>query len=384
MKEIIELTSELVKIPSISGNNQSEITKFIKEWLERNAGVKPNIVELDKNWYTVIAEKGEGKNVIMLNGHYDVVPPGDKLKWDVDPFSGTIKDKMIIGRGSTDMKGGLAVLMKIFSEVEPKNYKLVFTAVPDEEIGGLHGSFILAQKYTPNLVIIGEPSGSTNITLAEKGLFQIKLKGYGKVAHGSLPSLGENAILKVFRDLQRISDSLNKFRIDLPSDLKDIIEDTKELYKFPEVFSISFNPSVIRGGVKTNVVPDYCELEIDMRVPPGVKISELLEFFKGVIMETKLEPIDLSEPNYTSPNNIYVRLFEKSLIETLGIKPKKIMITGATDGRFFRYKNIPVIVYGPGELGVAHSYNEFVSFDELERSYKVLKNFFTQHDLGNT
>ncbi|BDC00181.1 M20 family metallopeptidase [Saccharolobus caldissimus] len=384
MKEIIELTSELVKIPSISGDNQNEITKFIKEWLERNAGVKPNIAELDKNWYTIIAEKGEGKNVIMLNGHYDVVPPGDKSKWNVDPFSGTIKDKMIIGRGSTDMKGGLAVLMKIFSEVEPKNYKLVFTAVPDEEIGGLHGSFILAQKYTPNLVIIGEPSGSTNITLAEKGLFQIKLKGYGKVAHGSLPSLGENAILKVFRDLQRISDSLNKFKIDLPSDLKDIIEDTKELYKFPEVFSISFNPSVIRGGVKTNVVPDYCELEIDMRVPPGVKISELLEFFKGVIMETKLEPIDLSEPNYTSPNNIYVRLFERSLIETLGIKPKKIMITGATDGRFFRYKNIPVIVYGPGELGVAHSYNEFVSFDELERSYKVLKNFFTQYDLGNT
>ncbi|MEM4041540.1 MAG: M20 family metallopeptidase [Saccharolobus sp.] len=384
MEDVIKLISELVKIPSISGNYQKESTEFIREWLKENAGVDANILELDKNWLTVIAEKGQGDNVILLNGHYDVVPPGDLSKWSINPFAGVIKDRKIFGRGSTDMKSGLGVLMKIFSEIEPKNYKLVFTAVPDEEIGGLHGSFILAKKYTPKLVIIGEPSGSTAITLGEKGLFQIKLKGYGKAAHGSLPSLGENAILKVIRDLQRISEELKEIKVDLPNELKEIVEDTKDLYKYPEVFSISFNPSVIKGGVKTNVVPDYCELEIDMRIPPGIRVSELFNHFRTVIKETELEPIDLSEPNYTSPNNKYVRMFKESIIGTLGIKPKEIIITGATDGRFFRYRNIPVIVYGPGELGTAHSYDEFVSFDEIERSYKVLKDFFSRNDFGNT
>ncbi len=377
MNDIIKLTSELIKIPSISGNNQREISEFIKNWLNDYAGVKAKVNELDPGWYTVIAEKGDGDNIIILNGHYDVVPPGDLRKWEIDPFSGYIKDNKVFGRGATDMKGGLAVLMKVFSEIDTKKYKIVFSAVPDEEIGGLHGSFKLTQIYDPNLVVIGEPSGSTSMTLAEKGLFQIKLKGFGRVAHGSLPSLGDNAILKVMRDVERLNTEINKIDIDLPSDLEEIIKDTKTIYNFPEVFKISFNPSVIKGGVKTNVVPDYCEIEIDMRVPPGVSSSRLLDYVKNnVIRETMVEPIDLSDPNYTSPNNSFVKIFERAIEEVIGVKAKKIMITGATDGRFFRYKGVPVIVYGPGELGVAHNYNEFVSFDELNRSYRVLKHFF--------
>ncbi|TRM89807.1 succinyl-diaminopimelate desuccinylase, partial [Sulfolobus sp. B1] len=182
----------------------------------------------------------------------------------------------------------------------------MFSAVPDEEIGGLHGSLKLAQIYDSNLVVIGEPSGSTSMTLAEKGLFQLKLKGFGRLAHGSLPSLGDNAILKVMRDLERLNTEINKINIDLPSDLEEIIKDTETIYNLPEVFKISFNPSVIKGGVKTNVVPDYCEIEIDMRIPPGISSNSLLDYVKNnVIKETIVEPIDLSDPNYTSPNDNY-------------------------------------------------------------------------------
>ncbi|AOL16295.1 succinyl-diaminopimelate desuccinylase [Sulfolobus sp. A20] len=377
MNDIIKLTSELIKIPSISGSNQKEISEFIKDWLNDYAGVKAKVNEFDPGWYTVVAEKGDGDNIIILNGHYDVVPPGDLKKWDTDPFSGYIKDNKVFGRGATDMKGGLAVLMKVFSEIDTKKYKIVFSAVPDEEIGGLHGSLKLAQIYDSNLVVIGEPSGSTSMTLAEKGLFQLKLKGFGRLAHGSLPSLGDNAILKVMRDLERLNTEINKINIDLPSDLEEIIKDTETIYNLPEVFKISFNPSVIKGGVKTNVVPDYCEIEIDMRIPPGISSNSLLDYVKNnVIKETIVEPIDLSDPNYTSPNDNYVKIFDKAIKEVIGVKAKKIIITGATDGRFFRYKGVPVIVYGPGELGVAHNYNEFVSFDELNRSYRVLKHFF--------
>ncbi|WP_185957881.1 peptidase dimerization domain-containing protein, partial [Sulfolobus sp. B1] len=192
------------------------------------------------------------------------------------------------------------------SILHTKKYKIVFSAVPDEEIGGLHGSLKLAQIYDSNLVVIGEPSGSTSMTLAEKGLFQLKLKGFGRLAHGSLPSLGDNAILKVMRDLERLNTEINKINIDLPSDLEEIIKDTETIYNLPEVFKISFNPSVIKGGVKTNVVPDYCEIEIDMRIPPGISSNSLLDYVKNnVIKETIVEPIDLSDPNYTSPNDNY-------------------------------------------------------------------------------
>jgi succinyl-diaminopimelate desuccinylase len=380
MDELVNLISNLIKIPTVNppGENLYEAVNFMRDWLAQK-GISSQIIEFEKGWPILIAEKRGSKNfTILLNGHFDVVPIGDKSKWSEEPFSGKIVNGKIIGRGATDMKGGLGVILKIFSEIYDKlDYNLILTAVSDEETGGKHGSKYLAEKYSPNLVLIAEPSVSRGINIGEKGLFQLKLIAKGKTAHGSLPSLGENAIMKIVDDLKSLS-SISEYKIDFPEDFKEVIQDTIDMIPVNDVFKITFNPGVIRGGVKVNVVPDYCEVEVDMRIPPGITMERALEIAKSLVKNAEIQPIDFSEPNYTSPKNEYVVLMDKVIQKILGIRGKKYLMTGATDGRFFRNKGIPVIVYGPGELGTAHSYNEFVTIDEINKVYKVYINYLQE------
>ncbi|MEM0374462.1 MAG: M20 family metallopeptidase [Sulfolobaceae archaeon] len=379
MEDLIKLISELVKIPTVnpSGENLYEGATFIRDWLKER-GINALVIEYSKGWPVVIAEKKVSEKLVLLNGHYDVVPIGDKNKWNFDPFSGKITQDRILGRGSTDMKGGLGILMKVFEELYDKiNYSIIFTAVPDEEIGGKNGSYFIAQNYNPELVLVAEPSTSRAINIGEKGLFQIKLITKGKTAHGSLPSLGDNAIMKIVKDLISLS-RISDIEIKIPEELSELVKETLEIIPHSEVFRISYNPGVIRGGVKVNVVPDYCEVEVDMRIPPGINRDKALEYVKSLITYSEIEFIDHSEPNYTDPNNKYVKLLENVITKTLEYKPKKYIMTGATDSRFFRYKKIPAIVYGPGELGTAHSYNEYVTIEEVKKVYNVYKNYLIE------
>lgn len=376
--DLVQLTSKLVQYPTVNppGENLIECSLFIKDFFNFY-GYSVDIIEFEKGWPVVIVNNGrKSDKSILLNGHYDVVPTGDKNKWKHDPFSGKIIDDKVYGRGSTDMKGGLAVFMKVFVEIGEKvDYNLIFTAVPDEESGGDKGSKYLAEKYNPSLVLISEPSGSNSINIGEKGLLQIGLISNGKVAHGSLPSLGENAIMKLARDLIQL-EKIKDIEVKIPENLIEAMTARipTENAKY-DVLRISYNPGVIRGGVKVNVVPDYAEAEIDMRIPPGITSKEALELVKSLVTNSVINPIDISEPNYTSLDNEFVVKLDKVIREELGSSPKKYIITGATDGRYFRYKGIPAIVYGPGELGMAHAYDEFISVKELENSYKVIKRY---------
>ncbi|QIW24405.1 ArgE/DapE family deacylase [Sulfolobus sp. S-194] len=376
--ELEELTSKLIQFPTVNppGENLSECASFIKDYLLSH-GFSAQIIEFEKGWPVVISEnKKNSEKTILLNGHYDVVPTGDVSKWKHDPFSGKIIDDKVYGRGSTDMKGGLAVFMKVFTEIADKvNYNIIFTAVPDEESGGDKGSKYLADKYRLDLVLISEPSGSDSINIGEKGLLQVKLIAKGKVAHGSLPSLGENAIMKLVKDLIQL-EKIKEIEIKIPDNLLEAmtIRIPSEIAK-NDVLRISFNPGVIKGGVKVNVVPDYAEVEVDMRIPPGINSDEALNIVRSLVKQSEIIPLDVSEPNYTSPDNEFVKKLENTILRHLGIKPKKYIITGATDGRYFRYKGVPVIVYGPGELGMAHAYDEFISLKELRNSYTVMKDY---------
>ena len=372
-----ELVSKLIQFPTVNppGENLLECASFIRDYFS-SYGFSASIIEFEKGWPTVIVENGERSDKsVLLNGHYDVVPTGDRSKWDFDPFSGKILEDKVYGRGATDMKGGLAVLMQVFVEIADKvPYNLIFTAVPDEETGGEKGTKYLAEKYKPSLVLISEPSSSDSINIGEKGLLQVKLVSKGKVAHGSLPSLGENAIMKLVKDILSL-EKIKDVEIKIPDELREALTAKIPNEAKNDAIKISFNPGVIKGGVKINVVPDYAEAEVDMRIPPGIKSEEALKIVKSLVSFSSVLPLDISEPNYTSPNNVFVVKLEETIKRVLNITPTKYIMTGATDGRYFRYKGIPTIVYGPGELGLAHSYNEYITFKELRNAYTVTKEF---------
>ena len=392
-----ELVSKLIQMPSVNPPGYTvNVASFIRDWLS-GLGFSSEFREYAKDKPNVIARVGKGKPVLILNGHMDVVPPGDESRWVYPPFSGKVVEGRIYGRGATDMKGGLAVIMTVFAELAPIIEKqgsgtLILSATADEETGGHPGVEALVRDgvLIGDAAIVAEPSGSHRYYIGEKGLCQVRLVTRGRPAHGSLPILGDNAIMRLVRAISKAEELINEFNrgIKLPSELMDAIRNSAEVYleaarasglnltlsDFERVVgTVSFNPGVVRGGSKINMVPDYAELELDMRVPPGVSPSQVIDYLRSGLSGTAdVEVLDTSEPNYTSPGELIVRLVHEGIEKVLGTTPKPIIVTGATDGRYFRARGIPTVVYGPGELAMAHAYNEYVTVDDLLRAHDVI------------
>ncbi|MGC8606603.1 MAG: M20 family metallopeptidase [Vulcanisaeta sp.] len=403
--EIPNLVSRLIQIPSVNPPGFTiNVADFIRDWLNEH-GFTSEFREYAKDKPNVIARVGRNKPVLILNGHMDVVPPGDDSKWTYSPFSGRIVEDRVYGRGATDMKGGLAVIMTVFAELASIIEKqgsgtLIFSATADEETGGHPGVEALVRDnvLTGDAAIIAEPSGSSRYYIGEKGLCQVKLVTRGRPAHGSLPVLGENAIMKLVRAINKAEELVSEFNsgIKLPSELVEAIKNSAEVYleaakasglnltlsDFERVVgTVSFNPGVINGGSKINMVPDYAELELDMRIPPGVSPNQVINHLRsGLSGIADVEVLDTSESNYTSPSEGIVRLVHEGIERVLGTVPKPIIVTGATDGRYLRARGIPTVVYGPGELALAHAYNEYVTVNDLLKTHDVMvyavKRFF--------
>lgn len=372
--EIAKLASEMVKIPSVSSNTKrvAEMANFVAGWLKKN-GMTAKVVNFEKDAPVVISEAGSGRKTILLNGHMDVVPEGDRKMWHANPYSGKLDGKGLYGRGAVDMKGGLAALMYTFVEAADRaDCKIIFTAVPDEEVGGEKGARHLANKYKPDLVLLGEPSKSELIGLGEKGLLQVTLIGEGRTAHASLPSLGSSAIMKVVRDVGRLS-RISKIKINPPTAVKPLLQEGVRRLS-ADVGIITFNPGTIKGGLKHNVVPDHCEAEIDMRLPPGVTTTKVLSVAKSLVKETKIRVDSASNPNVTMPSVPEVAKFIE-IAKIHSPNAKAVIKNGATDGCYFRYRGVPVVGFGPGKNELTHSYNEYVSLKEIDIAHKVYRDF---------
>jgi succinyl-diaminopimelate desuccinylase len=406
--EIPNLTSKLIQIPSVNPPGLTAgVANFIRDWLSAH-GFSSSVYEYARGKPNIIAKVGSGRPILILNGHMDVVPPGDETKWTHPPFSGRVIEGRVYGRGATDMKGGLAVIMTVFAELGPLieglgSGTLIFSATADEEVGGHAGVEALVRDgvLIGDAAVIAEPSGPTRYYIGEKGLCQVRIVARGKPAHGSLPILGDNAIMRLIRAVGRAEELINEFNrtVKVPSELVEAIRNSAEAYMeaagalgvklslndFERVIAtVSFNPGVVRGGSKVNMVPDYAELELDMRVPPGVSPSQVIELLRsGLSGLAEVEVMDTSEPNYTSPGERITQLVHEGIERVLGARPRPMLVTGATDGRYLRARGIPTIVYGPGELALAHAYDEYVSVEDLVRVHDVL-NYVVRRFFGIT
>lgn len=398
--ETIELCSEMVKIPSENPpGDMSEMAAFIRGWLE-DRGFALEVYEPEKGRISLVTRIGETKGpVLILNGHMDVVPAGDPKRWKFPPYCGEVKEGKVLGRGATDMKGGLTSLIAAFTAISDVVKELpgalILTIVPDEETGGEYGSGWLVQtdKIQGDACLIGEPSGIGGSFIGEKGLCWLRLEGKGIPAHGSLPMLGENAIEKLTRAFPIIH-QIEKERVEIPKDIFEVIKTSKDFYKgFMREKGITdeamleavagavdrntVNIGVIKGGTKTNIVPESCCVEVDIRVPAGTIPDEVRRRVMELLEEANLKDIECkfilkSDPNYTPPTEKIYTLLNQNVKEVIGLDLKPLFVTGATDGRYFRLKGIPTLNYGPGELPLAHAYNEYVQVEDLINATKVI------------
>ena len=369
-RELIDLTRRLIQIPTENPpGNEKKAVLFLKPLLSK-MGFRVNIHLSPKGRYNIVAEKrwGKGGRRLIFNGHLDVVPAGDALRWKYPPFQGKLVKGRIYGRGASDMKGGVASFIHAISMIDRSKIRfdrgnLILHLVSDEESHGHQGMGFLAQKglIKGDAVIVGEPTG-LDLVIAQKGALWLRITSFGKSAHGSRPEQGINAI----EMMMHLIDRLNAI---------PLVKEHSLLGK-PTI-----NIGKIQGGTKINVVPDRCEIEVDRRLLPDEKKEEVLSEIKEAIgsvqardplFKYQIEEIDDAEPSEINPDEEIVRIGLEAGLEVRGERPNVRGFSGFTDGRFYvNHFSIPTLIFGPGGTDQSHTTDESVEVDNLIQAAKI-------------
>jgi succinyl-diaminopimelate desuccinylase len=316
---------------------------------------------------------------LLLCGHLDVVPAMNE-SWTLPPFSGTIKDGYIWGRGATDMKGGCTAILCASAALVEKERDLPATLafVCDEETGGERGiRYLLAKKMiTPCDCLIAEPTPARHPCIGQKGLCRLVMKFTGTPGHGSLyPALGVSAVMEAAALLAYIK-SLSAKEYPVDESLKGVIARSSGV--FAEEFKIRggseilqrlmFNPGVIHGGEKANIVAQHCDLDLEMRVPWGCSIPELVLDIRAHAPHGTIISETVNEPSLTAPGCTLVSIACKAVENVYGGNVFPIVQWAASDARHLRLAGFNVIEYGPGELSTLHAVNERIAIASIEKA----------------
>jgi len=366
---IVKLAQELIQVPSVSGDakNLSEIASIISEEL-RESGFSVEFIEAEKGLPNVIGTFRGSADAprLFFNGHVDVVPAQGGGEWVSEPFSAEVREERIYGRGACDMKGGLTAMLfapKIVLSLFPEySGNLIFTATVDEELGGFKGlKYVVDQGINADMGIVGEPSDLKVVNVC-KGLLQLRLKTRGKSAHGGVPEQGINAIYK----MTKILNALEGYQFKQAS--------------HPILGRPTVNAGRIAGGQKPNMVPDYCEADIDIRYLPGKNHTQIMDDVQELIITLKNEDpqidADIEIIRYRSSLEIdkdapVIEMVMEASKEVLGKSLEFRGMISPGDSEYLVNAGIPTVICGPGNEGLAHATNEWVAIDDILTATKL-------------
>lgn len=310
----------------------------------------------------VIARLGSGRPELLFTSHMDTVPAGNPKSWRHDPYGAEVVGTRMYGRGAADAKASLVAMiaaMETLATALPLRGTLTLTAVSDEEMGGVKGTEYLVDRglLAPDHVVVGEIT-ENRLAAAEKGVLWLRLVTHGRAAHGSTPWEGSNAISHMLRLLGAVEQRVGARLAGL---------------RHPLVPRPSLSIGTIRGGVATNVVPDWCEATLDRRTLPSESIPEAVAEIEQVIAELQREdPALQSEvevlqagPPIETPLDAPLVRTAQGVARELRIADEVVGYQQASDGRFFAERGIPTILFGPGDPEVAHTPDESVDLDDV-------------------
>lgn len=382
-EELLKLTQDLIRIPShtVYENREKEVAAYIADILERE-GIEYCFQSADGDRCNVLATirgNGTGKS-LMLNGHMDTVPVAGMD----DPFNPVIVDGNMYGRGSSDMKSGLAAMLYAVLTVHrmkvPLNGDLVLAGVIDEEAAKSTGSRVIAEKGPiTDYAIIGEPSSLYPI-IAHKGIDYFQIDFHGKAAHSSRPENGANAIYAA---------------ADFISAVKAVLIPEFDNLSHPYLGKPTINVGLMCGSAEINkpfllqqsetfagVVPDEASVFIDVRWIPGQSIPQIQSQLQaladsilpknpGISAEVNYIPLPRPameiSPEEALPQAILESIYQVSP-ETAEFKG----LSGFMDsGILYGVAGILSMVFGPGDLSVAHGINEKVEVEQIIKAAQI-------------
>ncbi len=357
-----------MKIPSINPTGtEEEIAHFIFDWSRKN-GLEAKLDEkLTGRPNVYVTLKGaKTKPRILFNGHMDVVPVGSG--WKHEPFGAEVEGDELYGRGSSDMKAGLAsalVAAKALLDSGVKlNGEMVIDCVMDEEGPGRGTVQALKRGIPSNYGVVCEPTRLQVVT-ASKGAVDFELTVTGRAAHSSAPQEGLNAIVKmteVIRGIERYSKTLSKT-------------------SHPLLGHPTISVDRIEGGVSTWIVPESCSVVVDRRTLPGETVegvkAEIVALVRQLRKEDQELTLDLKviqgdTSAEISQDEEIVKVFEQEGKAVLGKKVPVKGLSGTTDARFMiNDYGIPTVIFGPGDLSTAHKPDEYASLRGVHQAAQI-------------
>ncbi|HUF89899.1 MAG TPA: acetylornithine deacetylase [Gemmatimonadota bacterium] len=366
----LELIARLVGFDTTSAKSNLSLVDFACDYLD-GTGARvhrlPSADDRKANLVVAIGPRRDDGEGLTLCGHTDVVPATEP-DWESDPFEAVRRDGGLVGRGTADMKGFLALALQAVVETDPgtltRPLALLFTY--DEEVGTRGARDLVAAggppEPLPRRTIVGEPTSLSPARL-HKGHLRVLVRLAGKAAHSGVPHLGRSAI----EPAARVVTELAALRLALEA------ERPLHAHAFPEVPFVPLHVGRIHGGGAINVIPDACELEVGARLLPEMdadrlvaRIVEAVERGAGAAPHS-VEVVGDSPPALLDESSdLWAWLGRESPARGPGSVPF------ATDAGWLQRLGLECVIWGPGSIEVAHRPNEFVPLGELSLARETL------------
>jgi len=348
---MIALLKDLIRIKSDTIEGANNALLFCESWLEER-GIATTILKHEGK-LMLVATIGDGDECMIWNGHVDVVPG------DLEQFEPYVEGDFLYGRGTADMKAGVAAMMQAFFELTKQSEnitrKIQLHIVTDEETDGETSKFLVDQGYTGDFVICGEPT-HLQIGLQAKGIIQFDVILNGKSSHGSRPWEGINAIEQAFLFDQQLR-------------TLSFLTASNDFYDYP-----SLNLAKIQAGERYNVVPDNCIVSYDLRYVPGQDMQSILSDLKTLAEKFPKSEIRVqaTAPAVTTEAiNPYIERIAHITTQFIGKPAVLFGQHGAADARFYAETGAGAIEFGPSG-GDWHGEKEYVSVSSTETYKNIL------------
>jgi acetylornithine deacetylase/succinyl-diaminopimelate desuccinylase-like protein len=364
-RTVVELLQDLIRIPSVNphgdpgtdGVGEARLAEYLADFL-RGLDAETELREVLPGRPNVIARwPGDrpGKPRVLFAPHTDTVSVGGM---SIDPFCGELRDGKVWGRGASDTKGPMASMLWAIKEARERlpalGHEIWFAGLVSEE-AEQHGSRALAAQEWFDFVIAAEPTG-LEVVHAHKGSAFFNLRTTGLAGHASRPDLGSNAIDKML-------DVLAVIRTEFAAEFAQ--------QRDPVMGSSTLSIGTIRGGTKTNIIPDFCEASVDMRFAPAHYQPNLIQRFRERL-EQVCPDVEVTAmpapPLYTDPSHPLIRKLGECGAPPVGAP-------WFCDACFFAERGMPAVALGPGTIAQAHTKDEHIAVADLEKGVEFFGRF---------
>ncbi len=356
------LLAELIAFDTTSDRSNLALMDMAQERLAATGAACHRIPMAQGEKVNLLAVKGtprEDRQGLTLCGHVDTVP-ADASRWSSDPWTLTSKGEHWIARGSCDMKGFVAIAIAAMEQCDPSTAPLAILLTCDEEVGSLGARRVSESELpipVPRSVIIGEPT-SLEVVRLHKGHITLSLRVEGVSAHTGSPHLGSNAVDAA----ARVAVALSELGRTMAAERTPDSEHFNSEAAFPILTVASAH-----GGTAINVVPEQCDLGIGLRLLPDQSPAQELDRVRVAIDDSCVCPWTLEErgdnPAMSTAADAEIHRW---LCGEIG-QDRSIGVSYGTDGGNLSRSGFECVLYGPGDIGVAHKPDEFVPMDEVEQ-----------------